>query len=144
MAVQRMVQTVGLQRHRDWQSRLAAFVQSRERAPFEWGSHDCALFVCNAIEAISGHNPAADVRGYKTERGAARVVKQLGGMRSIGGSRFGAEIHPMQAQVGDVGLIEVEGRESFALCGGVVWLAPGLNGLERLGINVAVMAWRCF
>lgn len=139
-----MVQAVTVQRFRDWQSRIAAFVQSRERAPFAWGDHDCALFVCDAIKEISGHDPASDVRGYKNERGAARVVKKLGGMRTIGASRFGMEIHPMQAQVGDVGLIEIDGRESFALCGGAVWLAPGLNGLERLGINVAVMAWRCF
>lgn len=133
-----------IQRHRDWQSRIAGFVTSREREPFAWGSNDCALFVCDGIKAISDHDPAADVRGYSTEKGAARVVKRLGGMRGIGGSRFGEEIHPMQAQVGDVGLVEVDGRESFALCGGAFWLSPGPEGLVRLDIGVAVMAWRCF
>ena len=131
-------------RHRDWQSRLADFVASRESSPFVWGSNDCALFVCDAIAAMSGHDPAIDVRGYASEKGAARVVKKLGGMREIGATRFGAEIHPMLAQVGDVGLVEVDGRESFALCGGQLWLGPGPEGLVRLDIGVAVMAWRCF
>lgn len=132
------------QRFRDWQSRIAEFVASRERAPFVWGSNDCALFACDAIAAISGHDPAADVRGYKTERGAARVIKRLGGMRQIGASRFGAPIRPLQAQIGDVGLVDVEGRESFALCGGACWLAPGPHGLQRLGSSSVVLAWRCF
>jgi len=136
--------TQQVQRHRDWQSRLAGFVASRESVPFKWGSHDCALFVCDGIEAISGHDPAAKYRGYTTEIGAARVVKRLGGMRGVGNTIFGQEIHPMQAQVGDVGLVDVEGRESFALCGGPFWLSPGPGGLVRLDVGVAVMAWRCF
>lgn len=143
MAQPGMVQDLIVQRHRDWQSRLAAFVASREGAAFAWGQHDCALFVCDAIKEFTGHDPAADVRGYKSERGAARVVKSLGGMRAIGASRFGAEIHPMQAQVGDVGLIEMAGRESFVLCGGSVWVGAGATGLVRLGRGLGLMAWRC-
>ena len=136
--------TQQVQRYRDWQSRIADLVASKESHPFEWGKQDCALFVCDAILAISGHDPAADVRGYKTDRGAARVVNRLGGMRAIGNTRFGAEIHPMQAQVGDVGLIEIDGRESFVLCGGAHWIGPGPDGLVRMDIGTALMAWRCF
>lgn len=132
------------QRYRDWQSRIADFVASRESTPFAWGHQDCALFPCDAILEISGHDPAADVRGYTTAKGAARVVSNLGGMREIGNTRFGAEIHPMQAQVGDVGLIEIEGRESFVLCGGTCWIGPGPDGLVRMDIGAALIAWRCF
>lgn len=136
--------TQQVQRHRDWQTQLAGFVTSRESAPFVWGANDCALFVCDGIKAMTGHDPAADVRGYSTEQGAARVIRRLGGMRGIGNTRFGAEILPLQAQVGDVGLVDVGDRESFALCGGSFWMSPGPNGLERMEIGVAVMAWRCF
>lgn len=131
------------QRHRDWQSRLQACLAERRARPFAWGSHDCCLFVCDAVLSMTGHDPAADVRGYRTERQAVRLVKQLGGMRAIGAARFGVEIVPALAQTGDVALIELDGRESLALCGGGHWIAPGLDQLEVLPITTAVTAWRC-
>lgn len=131
------------QRHRDWQSRLQACLAERRLRAFEWGRHDCCLFVCDCIEAMTGHDPAADVRGYSTEREAARLVKKLGGMRGIAGSRFGEEVPVLMAQVGDVGLIEIEGRESLALCGGTHWLAPGLDQVESLPLSAALSCWRC-
>jgi len=130
-------------RFRDWQSRLAACLAERRARAFEWGKHDCCLFVCDAVQAMTGRDPAADVRGYRTERAAARIVKKLGGMRAIGGSRFGEEILPALAQTGDVGLVVVEGRESLALCSGTNWIAPGLDQLETLPSDAALMAWRC-
>lgn len=130
-------------RYRDWQSRLAACLAERTLRAFEWGTHDCCLYVCDAVLAMTGRDPAANVRGYSTEREAARIVKQLGGMRAIGAARFGAEIAPALAQIGDVGLIEIEARESLALCGGVHWLAPGLDQVEVLPFTAAVAAWRC-
>lgn len=131
-----------LSRYPDWQSRLQAAVAARQREPFAWGSQDCCLFVCDCIEAMTGHDPAADVRGYHTAREAAELVQRLGGMRAIGASRFGAEIAPALAQVGDVGLVEQDGRESLALCGGSHWVAVGEGGLVALPMNAALAAWR--
>jgi hypothetical protein len=131
-------------RYRDWQSRLASFIASREAAPFEWGCNDCALFVVDAVQSICGHDAAADVRGYSTALEAARVVDRLGGMRAIGASRFGEEIVPALAQVGDVGLAVLDGRETLMLCGGSRWLGPGPDGLVRLPAGAEISAaWRC-
>lgn len=130
------------QRHRDWQSRLQACLAERRLRAFEWGVHDCCLFVCDAVQAMTGHDPAADVRGYRTERDAARLVKRLGGLRAIGAARFGAEIAPALAQTGDVALVVVDGRESLALCGGGHLLAPGLEQLQTLPLSSAIAAWR--
>lgn len=131
------------QRFQDWQSRLQACLAERRLRPFAWGSQDCCLYVCDAVLAMSGHDPAADVRGYSSERAAARIVKKLGGMRAIASTRFGAEIPVLMAQVGDVALVSLEGRESLALCGGGHWMAPGLDQVEMLPIAAAVAAWRC-
>lgn len=132
------------QRFRDWQSRLQACLAERRLRAFDWGVHDCCLFPCDGVLAMTGHDPAADVRGtYNTERGAMRIVKRLGGMRAIAASRFGAEVPVLMAQVGDIGLLPLEGRESLALCGGGVWLAPGLDQLEVMPLSAAVGAWRC-
>lgn len=135
--------TAPILRRRDWPERLHALIADRLRAPFAWGSQDCCLWVCDAIQAMTDHDPAADVRGsYRTERGALRLVKELGGMRAIGASRFGDEVPVLMAQVGDVGLVHTDGRDSLALCGGSHWLAAGEQGLERLPLAEAVAAWR--
>lgn len=130
-------------RHRDWQSRLQACLAERRLRPFEWGANDCCLFVCDAVLAMTGHDPASDVRGYSTEREAARIVKRLGGMRAIAATRFGAEVLPTLAQVGDVALVDVDDRLSLALCGGGHWIAPGPARLETLPADAALSAWRC-
>lgn len=133
---------MSISRYPDWQSRLQAAIAARQARPFEWGVQDCCLFVCDCIEAMTGHDPAADVRGYSTDREAARLVRELGGMRAIGASRFGAEIAPAMAQVGDVGLVLHDGRESLALCGGTHWVAPGVESLAVLPLRSALAAWR--
>jgi len=129
-------------RHHDWQLRLQALVQSRLAAPFVWGAHDCCLFVCDAIEAITGHDPAADLRGYSTEREALRILHAHDGVRGLAQARAGAAVPVLAAQVGDVGLLPLDGRDTLALCGGAHWLAPGPNGLVTLPLDAATDAWR--
>jgi hypothetical protein len=129
-------------RHPDWQLRLQAFVQSRLAAPFAWGAQDCCLFVCDAIEAITGHDPAADLRGYSTERAALRILRAQGGVRGLADARAGAPVPVLAAQVGDVGLLPLDGRDTLALCGGAHWLAPGALGIVALPLDAASDAWR--
>jgi hypothetical protein len=63
-------------------------------------------------------------------------------VRALADARLGAAIPVLMAQVGDVGLLQVDGRDSLALCGGSHWLAPGAQGLEVLPLDAAVAAWR--
>jgi hypothetical protein len=126
----------------DWQPRLQALIQARLAAPFAWGEHDCCLFVCDAVQAITGHDPAADLRGYRSEREAMRIIHAHGGLRAIAQARAGAEVPVLAAQVGDVGLLPIEGRDTLALCGGAHWLAPGAQGLVALPLDAASNAWR--
>jgi hypothetical protein len=126
----------------DWQPRLQALIQQRQAQPFAWGLHDCCLFVCDGIEAITGHDPAADLRGYSTEREALRVLQAHGGVRGLAESRAGKSVPVLAAQVGDVGLLPLDGRDTLALCGGAHWLAPGALGLVALPLDAASLAWR--
>lgn len=125
----------------DWQTRLQALIDSRLHAPFEWGRHDCCLFVCDAIEAMTGHDPAKDLRGYSDERGAARILRDAGGVAAYADARAGPEVAPSIAQIGDVGLVITDGRESLALCAGAHWLSVGADGLKSLPITAASRAW---
>lgn len=126
----------------DWPARLQALITERLHMPFTWGRQDCCLFVCDAVLALTGHDPAAGLRGYKTERGAARVLKQHGGVHQLAQTRLGVAIPLSLAQVGDVGLVQQGGRDSLALWAGAAWLAPGPQGLVSLPFTAAVAAWR--
>lgn len=131
-------------RLRDWQSRLAALLAASEARPFEWGQHDCGLFVADAVQAITGHDPGADLRGrYRCAAGAARLLKPLGGVPGLARSRFGDEIPPALAQPGDVGLMLDEGRPTLLLCLGGCWAGPGEQGLARVPAARVAQAWRC-
>lgn len=131
-------------RNRDWQSRLQACQAERWARPFAWGSQDCALFAADCVLAVTGADPAADVRGtYSDANGAARVIRERGGLSEIAADRLGAEISPPLAQPGDVGLVMSGGRQCLAVCSGDAWVAPGLDGLEYVPMNCAVTSWRC-
>lgn len=63
----------------DWEERLHAYLVSVFDRAFEWGQHDCGLFVCAAAEAVTGIDRAADLRGqYSTREGASRALKEIG------------------------------------------------------------------
>lgn len=125
-----------------WRQRFDALVAQRLRTPFAWGSHDCCLWAADCVLATTGHDPAADLRGtYTTALGAARVLSAIGGLPAAG-ARGGPAIPPLAAAVGDVGLVQHDGRDLMAVCAGSVWLAPAANGLAALPLSAATLAWR--
>ena len=70
-------------RHRDWESRLVAYLEAASDRPHAYGRHDCLMFCAAAIEAQTGRDFAEGHRGaYRSAAGAARYLKRLG-FRSI-------------------------------------------------------------
>lgn len=128
-------------RLKTWPSRFAALVAEAWVRPFEWGTHDCCLWSADAVQAITGEDPAAAWRGtYQCERGAARVLFRLGGL-SAAGALAGAEIDPSLATTGDVGMVRwPDGIVSLGVCAGEGWLVVGDAGLVRL-MHRALRAW---
>jgi len=131
------------QQPQEWLRRLNDLVAQRMSTPFEWGAHDCCLWAADCVQAVSGADPAASLRGtYSTARQAMALVDELGGMAAIG-ALCGAEIPPMGAGPGDVGLVANEdGRELLGVCMGTVWLVPGSDGMGAMAFGSAVKAWR--
>jgi hypothetical protein len=129
-------------RLRTWQSNLQALVAERENAPFAWGKNDCGLFAADAVLAVTGSDPAADLRGtYDTEQEAQALIAD--GMIALGDRRFGDRIRTTLAQVGDIGLVGTPDGPAFAVWGGSQWLAPARGGgLGRLPFDAAHVAWR--
>ncbi|MHA1571607.1 MAG: DUF6950 family protein [Alphaproteobacteria bacterium] len=138
-------------RRHDWDASLIAFVEARAKTPFEWGGNDCALFVCDAIQVMTGIDPAGPFRGrYKTAMGAARALKKYaGGGLLATADKITADlgfqtIEPLFAGRGDLGVIEgtVDGLPALAICVGLSWACVGLAGLEHHQTADVLTAWK--
>lgn len=129
-------------RLRNWPGRLAELVDSARARPFEWGSHDCCLWAANAVQAITGEDPAAAWRGsYSTARGALETLDALGGLEGAG-AMTGVPIEVPMAAIGDVGLVAwPDGVQSLAVCSGHCWMCAGELGLVNLDLAAASHAW---
>jgi hypothetical protein len=128
----------------NWPSRLFDFVAERWEAPFVWGENDCVLFAADAVLAITGGDLAAQHRGtYDSALGAARLLKELGGIESLPVAAGLEEVPPLMAQRGDVVLVDQEERgPTLAVVVGEFVAGPGPNGVAYLPASSAVRAWR--
>ncbi|MDO9357860.1 MAG: hypothetical protein Q7T70_02560 [Polaromonas sp.] len=126
----------------DWQTRFAEFGSARARMPFSWGSNDCCSFAAAAVEAITGRNPMDDVVPYDTEAAAGRLILRAGDLRALASQYLGESVQPVFAAVGDVVLVVNAGREALGICNGVNVIGPGVAGIDVLGIDAALAAWK--
>lgn len=62
-------------RHLDWEPRLAAYVESRRTAAFEFGQNDCVSFARSAIVAMGGDDPCPDLT-WSNEAEAEQLLSQ--------------------------------------------------------------------
>ncbi len=128
-------------RFSDWQTRLSNYLDTAKKTPFTWGVHDCALFACGCIEALTGEDPAQELRGtYTDEEGAiAALLSFTGGGGLIQAieiltARYGFEEVPaLMAQRGDLviclqggqptmGIVDFTGRAiMIAAPAGIIW-----------------------
>jgi len=126
-----------------WQTRFALLCIDRRVRAFEWGHHDCCLWAADAVHALTGQDFAADLRGtYATAAEASRVLKKLGGVRGIATEALGDSVAPAFATVGDIVLMEQDGRELLAVCNGLEALCAGYAGLAPAGMEQAIAAWK--
>lgn len=95
----------------DWDQRLARLVERHMQTPGAWGAADCLLTAMDAVEAITGVDPAAEIRKrYKTSAGAARLLRKNGfvDLDQALASRF-PEVGRLLAQRGDLAIVERDG-----------------------------------
>jgi hypothetical protein len=128
----------------DWMLRLEALVDARSHQRFEWGVFDCSMWACDVVLAVTGRDPAVGLRGeYSSEEDAAALIEAGGSLRSMAAARFGVEIDPRSAAVGDVGLIATDRGPALVACMGSHWLSAGAWGLVVVDAADVEQAWRC-
>lgn len=127
-----------------WEVRLAKAIEAARDTPFEWGQHDCATWVSDVRRDLTGLDAAAEWRSrYRTERGAARMMRRLGWQRISDGVTgvLGAPLAtPLLAQRGDVVLAGADDALGVCLGAVAVFLAP--DGLTERPITACRLAWR--
>ncbi len=128
------------------------YLLSRARTPFAWGTNDCSTFSADGIEAITGVDIMADLRGYTTNTGAMKKIHDVTGGSSLAdavvwcANKYGLteRVHPLMAQRGDLVLYTNDDGE---LATGLVHLngrhivSPGDAGLIRIPITSVTRSW---
>ena len=67
-----------MERRDGWEHYLDEFIFKRKRSSFRYGKNDCCLFVADAIERMTGVDPAEKFRGqYKTKSEAYDLLKRF-------------------------------------------------------------------
>lgn len=64
----------------DWEQRLLDYLGEVFDTPYAYGRHDCLIHCGRVVEAVTGADHySAFIGRYRTESGAARVMRHLGG-----------------------------------------------------------------
>ena len=118
-----------LRRIEGWEGRLADFVAQAVTRPFLWGDFDCCLMPCEAVQVITGADPAGPLRGrYRTARGALRVLKGYGG----GGLVEAAEKIAAGLEAPEVPVNFARRGDVLLITGDLAAEAPGFDALLGL------------
>lgn len=94
-------------RREDWPEALHALVDLRAAMPFAWGYQDCCAFAAAAVEAMTGIDPMADLRGYHSRETAEAILAAQGGLEAAVTARLGETVSTALARRGDVVLVDV-------------------------------------
>lgn len=130
-------------RLRDWPERLDDVMRRSAGSPFAWGVQDCCTFASDCVRALTGVDVMDTLaKTYDSALQAAHVIEAHGGLRAAVTALLGPECDPATVTVGDVLLVQNEGRELVAVCNGTNAVAPGPAGLGMLADPVVLAAWR--
>lgn len=127
----------------NWPSALSVFVESRRRAPFEWGVNDCAIFTADAVMAITGVDYAAEYRGqYHTYEESKELLNRNGydGMVSVLEKIFNAT-DPNHIKRGDIAIFTGRYGLTMGICTGNHIVSPGECGIELIPMSAAEKGW---
>lgn len=129
----------------DWKERLRDRILADQDRAFTWGEHDCILFACTCIEAMTGIDPAVEYRGtYRSAREARSLLKRLGVKSPADAmkSHFG-EIFPAIARAGDIVACPTPtGWDALGVVFNGVIIAPDAKALATGPLIAAKRAFR--
>ncbi|WOI54952.1 DUF6950 family protein [Palleronia sp. LCG004] len=117
----------------NWRLRLDDYLARVARAAFRPGIHDCALFAAGGVEAMTGRDPAAVLRGsYRTIEDGYVRLREMGHRDHVAMAASLFEALPiMRARCGDIAVLaDGKGHLALGLVTGPSIAALGLDGLR--------------
>lgn len=130
-------------RREDWPARLAEQIERARRRPFCYGEHDCFLFAANVVQAMTGEDPAAQLRGaYSDERSALETIARYGALRDVAIACFGAASDALCAKRGDIVMVQYNNVESLAVVLDHRAAGPGPLGLVYGHVSAALCCFK--
>lgn len=124
-------------RRADWRSRLIAYIEASRNRPFAWGDFDCSTFAAGAVEAMTGIDHAAELRGYSTLAGGLKRLQQAGYIDHVDMATALLDRQPRsQARFGDIAVIDAEEGAALGVVDGTggVLAATMPSGLRRIDL----------
>jgi hypothetical protein len=135
-------------RKEDWPVQLHRYIDSIQDARFAYGAFDCGLLAAGCIEAMTGEDLAADLRGYTSAREALAACKRVCGsysIRNLGeyiAAKHGLkEVPVLMAQRGDLAIVRNRRFGIVALTGTEIYV-PAKQGIIRVPLTDATKAYR--
>lgn len=129
-------------RYADWDQRLLEFFDRMKNEPHAYGSNDCALFGANAVQAMTGNDLAAGIRGtYSTEMGAAKIITPYGGLFGFIDTKLPRDELAF-CQRGDLVGIDGELGPFIAVAFGTVAISVHDHGTTHVPMTQALARWR--
>jgi len=128
----------------DWPMRLSEYLKERRDMPFQWGVHDCMMFLAYGVERMTGEAFYPPYSNYETEEGAKLMLEQNGGVTGIINACLGPSHKDfMRAGRGDAVIVKMP-----EIAGGIVddsgqrIAAVSLkDGLVKLPLSSALRIW---
>ena len=136
-----------MERYHDWPTRLNKFIIDYRDKGFDYGKHDCCLYVCDAIKAITGVDMAEDFRGYN-KKSFQKLLDDNKGVEGIAlqmAKKLNLPRIPISfAQRGDVVYLKDEKDQKvlgIISMNGDIYVASEI-GIVSFPINQGIHAWR--
>jgi hypothetical protein len=139
-------------RRDDWPERLARYLDEALEREKEWGVFDCGMFAAGAIEAMTGVDLAAPLRGrYAGNISAEKAMRRYsgGGLEEVAAKvtrEAGFEgIDPRLAQRGDLVIVnDADAGDAFGIIDirGCLAITVSGSGLAYRPRTAIVRAWR--
>lgn len=125
-----------------WERRLQAVIERWRTVEMSW-SRNCAMFAADCVEAVSGVDPIADLRGQiVSAKGCAEALRAGdGSFASVVSARLGQSINPLLARRGDIVGLQSPGLV-LGVCVGSRCLFLDDVGLVSRSLGDVTIAWR--
>lgn len=137
---------------------LEEFLNSRLTARFKWGTHDCCLFVADALVHCGYPDYGKGIRGYQTEQGAMLAIRRVASSDGVRGTmqwlarEYGfTPVSPLERpREGDVACLVTPGRPmryfqdgiGLGIYFGERFWTTGAKGLVAVPLENAIDIWR--